>query len=198
MKKKRLISLILILLLVGISLSLVYTNAKYTSTVNGGASASIAKYVLNISATDSYGTSDTIDNLVLAETCDPKTLVNGNIAPGTSGSMDIVLDATGSDVGIGYEVTFANTSENALPSNLVLTLDGEEWDTSKKITGTIDANATDKTVTRTIEWTWAYETKDASDSVTAGDTADTADGKNAFDYSFTVTASGTQVKPVAE
>lgn len=198
MKKRKLISLILILLLVGISLSLVYTNAKYTSTVSGGASASVAKYVLNITGTDSYGTTDTIDNLVLAETCDPKTLVNGNIAPGTSGSMDIVLDATGSEVGIGYEVTFTNTSEHSLPSNLVITLDGENWDTSKKITGTIDANASDKTVTRTIEWSWAYETADETGSVVVGDTADTSDGTDAFDYSFTVTATGTQVEPIAE
>lgn len=197
MKKRRLISLILILLLVGISLSLVYTNAKYTSTVSGGATASVAKYVFDITATDSYGSTD-IKNLVLAETCDEKTLVNGNIAPGTSGSMDIVLNATGAEVGIGYEVTFTNTSEHELPTNLVLKLDGENWDTDKKITGTIDANAANKTVTRTIEWSWDYETKDESDSVVAGDTADTSDGTNAFDYTFTITANGTQVRPVAE
>ena len=147
MKKKRLISLILILLIVFISLSIVYTNAKYTSTVNGNVTTSVAKYVFDITATDSYNSTNTIENLVLAETCDEKTLVDGNIAPGTSGSIDLVLNATGSEVGIGYEVTFANISEHELPTNLVLKLDGENWDTDKKITGTIDANANDKTVT---------------------------------------------------
>lgn len=196
MKKRRLISLILILLIVGISLSIVYTNAKYTTTFNGGVSTSVAKYVFDITATDSYNSTNTIENLVLAKTCDEKTLVDGNIAPGTSGSIDIILNATGSEVGIGYEVTFANTSGHELPTNLVLKLDGENWNTSKKITGTIDANATDKTVTRTIEWSWEYETKDGANSVVVGDTADTNDGINAFDYVFTVTAKGTQVEPI--
>ena len=78
----------------------------------------------------------------------------------------------------------------------MLKLDGENWDTDKKITGTIDANANDKTVTRRIEWSWDYETKDEANSVVAGDTADTNDGINAFDYVFEVTAKGTQVEPI--
>ncbi len=196
MKKRRLISLILILLIVFISLSIVYTNAKYTTTFDGRVSTSVAKYVFDITATDSYNSTNTIENLVLAETCDEKTLVDGNIAPGTSGSIDLLLNATGSEVGIGYEVTFANISEHELPTNLVLKLDGKKWNTNDKITGTIDANATDKTVIRRIEWSWDYETKDEANSVVAGDTADTNDGINAFDYVFEVTAKGTQVEPI--
>lgn len=196
MKKRRLTSLILILLIVGISLSLVYTNAKYTSMVSGSASTSVAKYVFNVTSTDSYNSTDTIDNLTLAQTCDEKTLVNGKIAPGTEGSFDIIIDATGAEVGINYEVTFSNNSEHALPKNLILTLDGKKWSFDEKIKGSIYANAENKIVNRTVLWSWAYETEDEANSVVAGDTADTNDGINAFDYVFTVMAKGTQVEPI--
>lgn len=198
MKKRRLISLILILLIVFISLSIVYTNAKYTSTVNGNVTTSVAKYVFNVTGTDSYNSTDTIENLTLAQTCDEKTLVNGKIAPGTQGDFDIVVDTSGAEVGINYEVTFSNNSEHALPKNLIFTLDGEVWNFDKKITGTIDANAENKIVNHTVLWCWSYETADDEGNTIIGDMLDTNDGKNAFDYSFTVTATGTQAKPLLE
>ena len=144
MKKRRLISLILILLIVIMSLGLFHTNAKYTSMVNGNVTTSVAKYVFNVTATDSYDATDTIDNLILAQTCDEKTLINGKIAPGTSGSFDIVVDSTGAEVGINYEISFSNNTEHDLPKNLVFTLDGDNWDFDEKISGTIDANAESK------------------------------------------------------
>jgi len=198
MKKRRLISLILILLIVIMSLGLFHTNAKYTSMVNGNVTTSVAKYVFNVTATDSYDATDTIDNLILAQTCDEKTLINGKIAPGTSGSFDIVVDSTGAEVGINYEISFSNNTEHDLPKNLVFTLDGDNWDFDEKISGTIDANAESKIFNHTILWSWAYETADDEGNTIIGDTEDTKDGKNAFDYSFTVTATGTQSKPLLE
>ncbi len=198
MKKRRLISLILILLIVLMSLGLFHTNAKYTSIVNGNVTTSVAKYVFNVTATDSYNSTDTIDNLIFAQTCDEKTLINGKIAPGTSGSFDIVVDSTGAEVGINYEISFSNNTEHDLPKNLVFTLDGENWNINDKITGRIDANEENKIFNHTILWSWAYETADDEGNTIIGDMLDTNDGKNAFDYSFTVTATGTQAKPLLE
>ena len=135
-----------------------YSNAKYTSTFNGSVSASVAKYVFNVSANDSYSTADTIANLKLGQTCDATTLVNGKIAPGTSGSFDIVIDAENSDVGIEYEVSFEDNNEN-------------------------------KTITHTVTWEWPYET-------VGGDTNDTIDGQNGFNYQYDITVTGTQAEPV--
>jgi len=179
--------LALLLLVMGASFGTMYTNAKYTSTVNGHVSAQVAKYVFNVNAKDSYKTNDTIQNITLAQTCNESTLVNGKIAPGTSGSFDIELNAEGSDVAIKYEIDFTNKIGKALPKNLVIKLDGQAWDFSK-IEDTISANAENKKVTHTITWKWEYET-------TGGDVQDTTDGQNAFDYLYDITVTGTQVRP---
>lgn len=186
-KSVKIILLAALILIVGVSFGTMYTNAKYTSTVTGQASASVAKYVFNVSAKDSYKTADTISNLTLAKTCNASTLANGKIAPGTSGSFDIILNANGSDVAIGYEVTFAAKNTNKLPTNLKLKLDGADWDFSKKITGTINAGTTED-VKRTVTWNWEYETE-------GGDTQDTIDGQSAFNFVYDITVIGTQVRP---
>lgn len=192
MKSRRILSLAIVLIVVVLSLGIVYTNAKYTSTVTGNVSASVAKYVFNLTGTDSYNSKHTLSNLVLGKTCKPETLIDGKIAPGTSGSFDLIVNCDGAEVGIGYNITFTNTSENAreLPTNLVLTLDGQAWNFEDGISGTIDANSNQKEVIHTIAWNWAYETAD-------GDEADTIDGQNSFDYTFDITAVGTQANPIA-
>ena len=176
-----------LLLVVGASLGGMYTNAKYTSTVYGKATASVARYVFNVSADNTYESKKTFNDLVLAQTCDVSKLVNGKIAPGTSGSFDILLDAKGSDVGIKYNVTFTEKNGNTLPTNLVLKLDGKNWEFTDGIEGTINAG-TQTNVKHTISWEWKYET-------TGGDAQDTIDGRNAFDYEYVITAVGTQVEP---
>lgn len=189
MKRKsvKIVLFVALLLNVGVSLGGMYTNAKYTSTIDGQASASVAKYVFNVNANDSYNATDTIENLTLAQTCNANTLVNGKIAPGTSGSFDIVINAEGSDVAIKYEIYFEEKNQKELPKNLVIKLDGQEWDFSK-IEDVIAANSESKTITHTVTWKWEYETE-------GGDTQDTTDGQNAFDYQYDITVIGTQVKP---
>ena len=189
--KKRIVKIVLLavlLLIVGMSLSIMYTNAKYTSTVNGEVLAEVAKYVFNVSASDSYNQADTIANLKLAQTCNANTLVNGKIAPGTSGNFDIIVNVEGADVAIKSEIEFEAENENELPENLDVKLDGNDWDFSK-IEDTIAANAGTKTITHTVTWNWPYETQN-------GDASDTTAGQNGFNYEYNITATGTQVEPV--
>lgn len=197
MKVRKTISLVLLLLIIGITGDIFYTNSKYAASKTGELSAEVAKYVFDISATDSSNESHTIENLVLADTCDETTLANGKIAPGTSGSFDIVVDAEGSEVAINYTVTFKNNSNNALPTNLKLKLDDKDWTFADGISNTIYVNSDSKSVTHHITWEWPYETKDENDNTLAGDLADTQDGINGFNYTFTVTAIGAQVNPKA-
>ena len=188
MQARKTISLVVLLLVLGVFCIIIYTNAKYTSTVSKDVSTSVAKYAFDLTGSDSYDLNDTIEDLMLAQTCDETTLVDGKIAPGTSGSFDLVVDCTGAEVGIDYQLTFKNNSSEKLPTNLKLTLDGADWNFDQVISGTIYANGT-KTATHNIAWSWDYQTAD-------GDEADTLDGQNAFDYSFTVKAVGTQVEPI--
>lgn len=193
MKKSRktTITVVALLLIVVAACGIAYTNAKYTTSKNGNVSTSVAKWFFNVSANDSYSDANTIDGLKIAQTCDEKTLVNGKIAPGTSGNFDIVVNADESEVGLEYVVTFTEENSRTLPTNLKMTLDGKEWSLADGISGKIDANASSKEVTHTISWTWDYETAN-------GDIADTTDGTNGFDYTYTVEAIGTQVRPVAK
>ena len=195
MRARKTISLILLFLIIGISGGILYTNSKYVSSKTGAISAEVAKYVFDVSGKDSFNESHTIDNLVLADTCNSSSLVNGKIAPGTSGSFDIVVDASGSDVSINYFVSFTNNSGHNLPTNLKFKLDGVDWSFDDGISNTIFVNSDSQIVTHKITWQWAYETEDSENNITAGDLADTTDGLNGFDYSFTVTAIGTQLNP---
>lgn len=166
------------------------TNSKYTATEYGQGSTSIAKWKFDISGTDTYSQSDTIENITLAQTCDEKTLIDKQIAPGTSGSFDIIIDSTDAEVGIDYEVTFSNIPTN-FPKNLKFFVDDKEYQLEEGFTGTIDANDTEKVLVKTVNWSWEYETEN-------GDNDDTQDGlADANDVKFDITVTGTQVKPVS-
>lgn len=190
--KKTIVLIAILLLAIIIAIcGIIYTNAKYISMANGKISTSIAKWAFNLNGNDTYSSTDTIKNLTIAQTCDEKTLVDGKIAPGTSGSFDIVIDTEGSEVGANYEVKFSLANDNALPTNLKFKLDGADWNYTDGISGKIDADASSKEITHTIAWSWDYETEN-------GDTADTTDGTNSLDCSFNITATGIQMKPVAK
>lgn len=114
------------------------------------------------------------------------------------GSFEIVVNTEESDVGVEYEIAFSQVSSNDLPKNLLLSLDGKEWNFEDGIHGIIDANADAQTVTHIVEWNWAYETANDTGDTAKGDETDTMDGQNAFEYVYAITARGTQTRPVME
>lgn len=190
-KKGAILIALLLLAIIFVVCGILYTNAKYISSTNGNVSASVAKWVFNVTGNDSYATTDTIENLTIAQTCNASTLTNGKIAPGTSGSFDIVVNAETTEVGLDYNVVFTESNGNTtLPTNLKFKLDGSDWNFTDGISGKISSNADSKVVTHTVTWSWDYET-------TSGDLADTTDGINSLDYLFNVTATGIQVAPTS-
>ena len=99
----------------------------------------------------------------------------GVIAPGTTGSFDIVLDGTGSEVGIDYTVKFAAKAGTTLPDDMVFSFKpitesnkGVKLASLADETGTIDYTATVKGMEKTITvyWSWAF---DADDTATVND-----------------------------
>lgn len=184
------IALILLIFLVG------YTFAKYYSEIKGGGSGSIAKwsFVANTNK-------DTIQTISLVDSSNNESLVNGKIAPGTSGSFDIIIDATGSEVGVNYEVNVSE--ESNLPKNLKYKaiIDGEkteEYDSltelaEEKFDGTLDTLNGEYSKTITVEWNWPYETLDSTGKPTMGDSMDLVDGtKTNLEYAFVLQIIGTQ------
>ena len=132
----------------------------------------------------------------MADTYDQTTLIDGKIAPGTSGSFDLVIDATGAEVGVDYKVDFQN--ETNKPTNLKFTYNNQTLDEIEEyeefFKGTIDANDENKTRTLTVEWEWPYETGTDTEII-ANDEVDTAEGLSALDYTFDVVVTGTQIVP---
>lgn len=173
---------IVLLLLVGVSIRYVAgTYAKYTSTINGSGTISVAKWAFT---TDN---SSTAINLNLSPAADPTSLVNGKIAPGTSGSFNLVLSNATSEVGVEFTVTF--TGVTGKPQNLVLTYGGNSFNPSTgSITGTI---AQGETITLPIGFSWPYYT-DATE-----DGEDTNDGITAADMVLTAQIVGSQTNPTA-
>lgn len=192
MSKKKKVFIVAIILLVVI-LSFVGGNAyaKYMSQVVGQANAEIAKWNFKVN-----GQTDNIQTINLASAYDNEFISKNKLAPGTDGSFDIVIDATGTEVGLDYEVIFEN--EENKPSNFKYIYDGIEYSSiselSNKIKGKINANDIEKTKTITINWKWDYETGKTQEEINNNNLLDTNDGKNLKNFRFNIKVISTQSK----
>ncbi len=112
-QKKKLFPFVVILVLVGCFL---YLGAKGTYTsfeseIDGNVSASVAGIQLKINGVDVVGNNDgTLDNRIIL---DNTTWVSTHtreekISPGSSGTIDLTLDPSGSEVAILYEFRFVD------------------------------------------------------------------------------------------
>ena len=192
-KKKAVIALcILVVMLVAFIGGQAY--AKYISQVRGNGIAEIATWSFKVN-----GEKEQVQEIRLASTCNNQTLVNNKIAPGTSGSFNIKIDATGSDVGINYNITFAQ--EENKPQNLKFVYGGIEYSSIKelegKLSGMIEANERNKIRTINVIWQWDYETGRDPSQINENDIVDTKDATNVANYTFQVIVTGTQIQPQA-
>lgn len=178
-------------IIVGIALSVLgisaifgVTNSKYTSSVRGAGMAQVAQWDFKVN-----GETQLVESVNLFQTYNPATLVNGKLAPGTSGSFQFVIDAQRSDVGIDYAVKFENDLNK--PTNLKFKYNNTTVNTLQELepilTGRINANDANKTKTIKIDWVWDYES--------GSDQTDTNEGTAALDYTFDLSITGTQVVP---
>ena len=165
------------------------TYSKYFTQIEGKGSATVAQWSFKANNQTS-----TIANIKLSNTYSQSNIKQNTIAPGTSGQFDIVLDATGSDVAINYEIKFKNSKNK--PTNLKFTYGTKTSETLEGLEdilkGTINLED-NRTKTITIKWNWAYETGSTADERTNNDKIDTNDAGK--DYSFDIEITGTQVNP---
>ena len=168
--------------------------AKYVSEVRGEGIAEVATWSFKVNGQD-----EQVESINLASTCNNETLVDNKIAPGTSGSFNILVDATGSEVGINYNITF--TEEENKPQNLKFEYNDTEYNSIKDLeddlSGTINANDENKTRTLNVKWKWDYETGSDPEEILSNDLIDTEDAKRIPNYTFDVVITGTQVEPQA-
>ena len=198
MNKKRVIAVFVIIALIILSFLTGSTFAKYLTEYKTTASLQIARW----SVSEDFlvnGVSNESQKINLATTYNPETLVNGKIAPGTSGTFGVQIDATGTETGINYEIKFDRIL-GAIINNLVFTYNNNTYsnlsELSNIISGNIAANAENKIVNLEIGWCWPYETL-VNGSSANGDEQDTLDGSTIYNskYSFDVTITCTQDIP---
>ena len=166
-KRSRIVSLgVLALTLTMMSTCLMgSTMARYVTEVTGSAKAAVAAW--SFKANEGTSTFTAIDlgdksNRTAYKDGDIKV---GVIAPGTSGKFDIVIDGSGSEVGIDYVVTIDSADGTTLPDDLKFKIDNTDYTLASEKTGTIDyatgADSMKKTIT--VNWEWAFGEDDTAE-----------------------------------
>lgn len=174
MEKNKTMKMILITLLIAmIALVLVSgTYAKYTSSASGSDTVRVAKWSFNVGETDIVAENTfTFDLFKTIKDTDGKTetdVVSANadkvIAPGTSGSFDLVLENK-SETSAKYGITYTVTNTASIP--VQFSVNGKDW--TDNLANVVESDTDTKlaanngTKTITIQWKWAYDGDDTTD-----------------------------------
>lgn len=188
-KTKKIIALIFAILVVLLVQTIGITYAKYMLSDSTDVEAEIAKWSFDVTKNGQQ-----IKNIKLMNTVNKATLIDGKIAPGTSGEFIIVLDGTGSEVDIDYSVKFIN--EQNKPKNLKFHYQNFILDSASEIndiSGRFKHTGEQRKEIR-IEWLWGYETGTDDEQKAANNILDTQDGQTLRKYTFDIEIIATQSK----
>lgn len=181
------------------------TLAKYASEVSGTGTAVTAKWVFKAGSSEG---AESITTFKLGETTNTATVAKEKIAPGTSGTVPLYYDLSGTEVKTNLKISIKVDDVSKLPTNFKIACNGVtkgktdftndsyvefmtkdiSVDTSTGVLTVADAKAQ-----KDITWEWAFETGTDADSKKTGNTADTTDGKAANTATFTVKVEATQL-----
>lgn len=171
-KMMRIASVLLVAVLLSTSV-ISGTFAKYTSTSEGSDTARVAKWSFNVGeeniALSNTFTFELFNTLKDSNGTDAETDISDTtgaiIAPGTSGSFDIVLTNT-SEVTARYAIDYTVTNSENIPVEFCV--DGEHWLTTLEDVAADDTNTklahTSGTTTITVQWRWAFSGNDTTDT----------------------------------
>ena len=192
-KKKKIIIAIAVVVAIILAIVGARTYAKYMSDIRGSGSGDIANWSFKVNKS-----AEQIQTISLASTVNDNQKLSGTkIVPGIGGNFQIKLDATGSEVGVGYGVQFKN--ETAKPVNLKYSYGGKTYNNitelNEDLQGTIAADDENKERVFDIVWNWPYQIQGTEAQISAADTLDTQNAQAIRSYSFDVVVTATQVNP---
>ena len=212
-KKKKILFAVVALIVVLFALIVGYTYSKYTDSKEVTGSAATASWSFNGAISNTA--SKTTTSISLAETISKDSIVQGKIAPGTSGSFQIIINAKGSEVDVDYDVLLKG-AESKKPANLYFTCEDlvnakdenhelikyysladmlkvDNTTHKSNMSGTIDKdkNGTEKVIT--VNWEWPYESTKDGVSQEVLDAQDTEDS-GITNYTFTLNIVGKQAR----
>lgn len=174
------------------------TLAKYTSTVEGNATAVTAKWGFEVN-----GQAETIENSISLANTAYKGVAENKIAPGTEGSFELNLDGSGSEVGIEYIITLEDANSDKtdgtnIPDGMVFStkkIEGGNTGFSLTALATEEDNglsgkipysttASDMKETVTVYWKWNDAGEGSNDNGSAGK-----------DWKINISVTGEQIAP---
>lgn len=215
MSKKKKVTLIVVTIIAFIvAIILGFTYSKYVSSANVSATASSAVWSFDGAISKDGNTKE--KSISLNQTITEDLAGSGKLAPGTKGEFNIIVDATGSEVDVDYDVLLNNTEdgqpEESKPNNLYFTcadLEAEgtaetdykkyysleemlatNADGTSKLNGTVAKNSQEVI---TIKWVWPYESTRTDLPKSDLDALDTEDS-GITDYSFKLNIVGRQAQ----
>lgn len=171
--KGKKIVLIVLLMLAMLVIGATGTYALYRSSTTATGTVGIAKWSVKVDGTDIESANYTFTGADI--TWDKNAGENHKIAPGAQGTIEIPVDATGSEVGVVLTATLGSVT---LPDGMTVSVasgDGEK---------TIAYNATSMATTVTLNIEWAGSLEDT----TAKDTTDKAVNNTNITIPITLTA----------
>ena len=200
-KKIRLNILIVLSLLIIILASTIglYAWSKYTSSSSGDATAQVAKWNFKLKGNSTAEAENT--NFAVTRTDSNTSVETGKLAPGTNGKFEMVVDTTGTEVSLVYDIVLTLTN---CPQNLLFYKDAGYQNELPKVSD----NGVDKLYIKEyvpvsedsvkngqhneiLYWRWKYETGTRSWEKDNNDEQDTNDkGKT---MTMKIVATGTEV-----
>lgn len=183
-KTMRIASLLLVLVLVT-TCFVGTTFTKYTSSANGTATATVAKWSIEVNdeqiavtngpKTVSFDLFSTIKDS--NGTDDETDVVSGKIAPGTSGAFNLKVENL-SEVTANYAITFEVTNGSNVP--LQYSADGTTWKSDiseiySDLSGNLDKinGETVDSETEIVYWKWEFNGDDTALGIAAQNSAPT-------------------------
>jgi len=208
-KKKILLVIAIVAFIIAIVLGFTYSKYINSKEITGSTATATWNFDGAISNTDD----ETTKSISLAQTVNDDSIVSGKIAPGTSGNFKIIINASGSEVDVDYDVLLKEEGNNK-PANLYFTCedlvnsrdeDGNlikyyslsemlkvNDETSRSnMSGSIDKD--DNTIPKeiTVNWEWPYESVQEGKTQEELDIQDTNDS-GITDYKFILNIVGKQ------
>lgn len=202
-KEKKTIRFIVISILIIAVISLIgFAYARYITRLNGTTTADIAQWSFKVNG-------KTNENFVI-DLATTRTGVEqeaevqeGYIGPGTAGAFELVLDATGSEASLEYDINMnVDYSDNQVfPKNLIFYSDSTmqnaiyHTDNNINLNGFIGWNDNSKVHTKTIYWKWDYETGSSQTEKDNNDIADSYWMGKPISLSMNITAKQVNENP---
>ena len=161
-KKSSLLFMLLVIFLISAILCIssfgIATWARYRSVTGSNVTAQIAKWSFKVN-----GEEEQFADIDLADTIDFTHVTTDKIAPGTYGSFDLDIDATGSEVSLDYYININVTDK---PTNLKFYTDNTyatilpiSADNKIYLDGEFLISNQPMQEIRTIYWKWDYRTE---------------------------------------